>query len=101
VAATNTTTGTTGTRKGPTIAPPSRLPQSGAPRPQASEGGLIGGLTRWAREVRSELRKVVWPSRDDIKNLTAITIAVSVAVGTILGTIDALFEQLFRHIHQR
>jgi len=83
------------------MAPPSRLPSTPVRTPQLGEGGVVGGITRWAREVRSELRKVVWPSRDDIKNLTAIVIAVSIAVGTILGSIDALFEQLFRLILQR
>jgi preprotein translocase subunit SecE len=48
----------------------------------------------FVREVRSELRKVVWPSRPQAINLTILVIAVSAAVGTFLGLVDFAFSQL-------
>ncbi len=48
------------------------------------------------REVRSELRKVVWPTRQEAINLTGIVIGVSVAVGVFLGLVDFVFSQGFQ-----
>ena len=48
------------------------------------------------REVRSELRKVNWPSQRETINLTAVVIAFSIAVGLFLGGVDFLFQELFR-----
>jgi preprotein translocase subunit SecE len=48
------------------------------------------------RDVRSELRKVVWPTQRETINLTAVVLALSIAVGLFLGSVDFLFQELFR-----
>jgi len=50
------------------------------------------------REVRSELRKVVWPTRDEAIRLTGVVIGVCVAVGLFLGAVDFIFAEMFRLI---
>ena len=52
-------------------------------------------LAKFIREVRSELRKVTWPSREAAINLTILVVAVSAAVGLLLGVIDFGFKTLF------
>lgn len=52
------------------------------------------------RDTRSELKKVVWPSRKQATNLTLIVIAVSAAVGLILGAIDFGFYVVFQQLIQ-
>lgn len=47
------------------------------------------------REVRSELRKVVWPTRDEAIRLTAVVIGVCAAVGLLLGAVDFIFAESF------
>ena len=62
-----------------------------------SELGRRGrGLAQFLSEVRSELRKVVWPTRREAANLTMLVIAMSVAMGVILGVVDYAFSELFR-----
>lgn len=51
-------------------------------------------LTKFYNETRSELRKVVWPSRKEWINLTILVIATSVGVGAVLGIVDYIFEKL-------
>ena len=51
-------------------------------------------LVRFYNETRSELRKVVWPSRKEWVNLTFIVIVVSVVIGGALGLVDWVFEKL-------
>ncbi len=99
--ATTNTTSTTSPAGGRTTArpaapAPSRTPVA-VPRPRLGDGGIV----RFFREVRSELRKVTWPTRDEVKNLTVVVVAVSVAVGVVLGGIDAIFEQVFRLLLQQ
>ncbi len=54
-------------------------------------GGMI-------REIRTELRKVVWPTRDEAIRLTAVVIGVSAVVGFFLGGLDTLFTTMFQVI---
>ena len=60
-----------------------------------SRGRLVK-LTRFLREVRSELKKVSWPSK---KELTANTIVVLVSVflaATVIWIIDSFFAQILK-----
>lgn len=45
-------------------------------------------------EVREELGKVVWPTRDEVIRLTIVVILVSLLVGLFLGGIDFLLTKL-------
>ena len=46
-------------------------------------------------EVFSELRRVIWPSREETMRLTIMVLAVAVAVGAFLGLVDIAFSRLF------
>ncbi|HID86452.1 MAG TPA: preprotein translocase subunit SecE [Anaerolineae bacterium] len=52
-------------------------------------------IIRYLRETRSELRKVVWPTRREATNLTIIVLAVMVAMSALLGLLDFVFTRLF------
>ena len=49
---------------------------------------------RYFKEVRSEMSKVVWPSREQATNLTLVVLAVMVAMGLFLGVLDLLFGEM-------
>ena len=48
------------------------------------------------REAVGELRKVTWPSREEVIRLTVLVSGMSVAVGAALGSMDFLFTELVR-----
>lgn len=50
------------------------------------------------KEVRSELAKVVWPTKRETIRLTAVVIGVSLAVGIFLGTIDYVLAKVMEVI---
>jgi preprotein translocase subunit SecE len=52
-------------------------------------------IARYFRETRSELRKVVWPTREEATNLTVIVMAVTIGMSALLGLIDLVFSRLF------
>jgi preprotein translocase subunit SecE len=54
-----------------------------------------GGLQRWLRETRAELRKVTWPTREEALRLTYVVIGLSVALGLLLGGMDLLLNTLY------
>ncbi len=55
-------------------------------------------FVQFYRETVAELRKVVWPTRDEAIRLTGIVIAVVVAMSIFLGAIDAILSQILRFI---
>ena len=55
---------------------------------------------RFAQDTIAELKKVVWPTRPEIINLTFIVIVVSVVVGVILGSIDYVFARVMELLIQ-
>lgn len=58
-------------------------------------------VTRFWRETIAELRKVVWPTRDQAINLTIIVVVTVVAMSAFLGVIDFFLTQLVRLILAR
>ena len=53
------------------------------------------------KEVRTELSKVSWPSREQAIRLTLIVIAATVVAALFLGSFDLLFTKLTELAIQR
>jgi preprotein translocase subunit SecE len=53
---------------------------------------------RIIRETRTELRKVVWPTREETIRLTILVIAVSAAIGLFLFVGDTIFIWLYSQL---
>ena len=60
---------------------------------QASHTEESAGVTQFAREVRSELRKVVWPTRSETTNYTVVVVITIVAITAIVAGLDWIFSQ--------
>ena len=61
-------------------------------------GDARDAIVYFYRETVGELRKVVWPTWPEARNLTAIVLVVIFIMDTILGSFDWLFAQLVRLI---
>lgn len=46
------------------------------------------------KEVRSELGKVIWPSRNEAIRLTGLVVGISLGVGIFIGAFDYLFTKM-------
>jgi preprotein translocase subunit SecE len=83
---------------------PARPSRSGRAAPSASPLGVgtafgrqvTSGLGKFLYDTRAELKKVVWPTREQAMNLTALVIGVSIVVGAFIGGVDALLQQIFQ-----
>ena len=53
-------------------------------------------VKRFFMEVRLELAKVTWPTRQETIRYTAAVVVVSLAMAVFLGGLDSVFQYLFR-----
>jgi len=49
-------------------------------------------IRRYFDEVWSELRKVSWPTRIQVRNLTVLVFAISFVVGVYITVLDSVFS---------
>lgn len=58
-------------------------------------------IVQYIRETRAELRKVVWPTREEAINLTAIVVGTIIVMSAFFGVVDYILTQLFRLLINR
>lgn len=61
---------------------------------QPARGGLLGWRPRFLMDVISELKKVIWPKREDVTHLTFVIVVVTILIGAVLGLVDISFSWL-------
>lgn len=50
----------------------------------------------FARSVKAELKKVIWPTKKELINYTVMVIACTIVVMAIMAVSDLVFSNLFR-----
>ncbi len=55
-------------------------------------------LRRYIQESWSELKKVAWPTRDQVRNLTVLVFVVSAAVAAFIAAWDFVFTEVVKII---
>ena len=53
-------------------------------------------IRRFASESWSELKKVTWPNRIQVRNLTVLVFVISFVVGLFITVVDSGYENLIR-----
>jgi preprotein translocase subunit SecE len=68
-------------------------------------GGAAGFLPRkyaelraFLNEVRSELKKVTWPNRDEVQSTTVVVVLTTIFFGFYLYGADLVFSFLLSHL---
>jgi preprotein translocase SecE subunit len=56
---------------------------------------VIDRIRRYLAESYSELKKVTWPTREHVRNLTILVFVVSAVIGVYIGFFDAIWRQAF------
>ncbi len=55
---------------------------------QARGGSAIAGTADFFRETRGELRKVAWPTRDEVRNYSVVVLATLVMLISLIFVLD-------------
>jgi preprotein translocase subunit SecE len=64
-------------------------------------GGRVERVRLFLSEVRNELKRVTWPSRQEVYATTVVVILVSIFFGVYLFTLDYGLNSLFQWIIRR
>ena len=60
-------------------------------KPAEKKPGVFVRLKKYFRDTKSEVKKVVWPTKQQTINNTGVVIACIVVVGAFIGVLDAIF----------
>ena len=58
---------------------------------KAKKPGLFARIGKWFRELESECRKIVWPTREQTINNTLVVLASVVIIGIFIWVLDIVF----------
>jgi preprotein translocase SecE subunit len=59
---------------------------------------VLKRIRLYIQESHSELKKVVWPTREQVRNLTVLVFVISGAVGVYIGFFDFLWTQVLQFL---
>lgn len=62
---------------------------------KASRRKRENAVKRYILESRSEIKKVIWPKREQAVNLTLIVMAVTLGMSAFLGILDLVLARIF------
>jgi preprotein translocase SecE subunit len=68
---------------------------------EKAESGIVSGITSPFRSmaeywegVRSEMQKVIWPTREETQRLATIVLVVTIASSAVLGLLSLIFSAI-------
>jgi len=58
-------------------------------------GSWAGRTVDFFRDVRAEVRKVTWPTWEELKKATTVIVIFVAVLGLVIGWMDWLLQQIF------
>ncbi len=55
-------------------------------------------IRRFLEEAWSELKKVHWPTREQVRNLTVLVFVISAVIGVYIAFFDVIFTQVITRL---
>ena len=59
---------------------------------KAKKPGFFARVGKWFHDLKSEMKKVVWPTRKQTINNSAIVIGTILIIGAFIWILDAIFN---------
>ena len=60
---------------------------------EQNQPGTLARTTAFLRDVRGELRKVTWPTREELRKATVVIVIFVSLLGFLIGVMDWLLQQ--------
>ncbi len=64
--------------------------------PGAQKPGFIQSIRQFFEDVQSEMKKVSWPTRGELKSLTQLVLWALLISGIVLGVFDIVFMNIMK-----
>ncbi|RUM57366.1 MAG: preprotein translocase subunit SecE [Persephonella sp.] len=58
----------------------------------------LGEVIKFLKEVREELKRVSWPSKELVRNATVAVIVFTIILSVYLWSLDLIFKRIFDFI---
>jgi len=62
------------------------------------EKNIFKRMGAYLRDVRGEMKKVTWPSKNDLTKTTIAVVIISLFFGIYLFGVDVVFTRIFQRI---
>ena len=62
--------------------------------------GFFAQMKKHLRDVKSEMKKIVWPTKSQVINNTIVVIIVSIIAAVVIFGLDTVFGFIVRLIYQ-
>jgi len=59
---------------------------------------MLERLGTFLKEVRSELAKITWPTRPELREATVVVIVTVIIITIFIGAVDQIFNFLMKQI---
>ena len=70
-------------------------PDPGTPKKWgAGVGGFLSGAVNFVVQARAEMKKVTWPTRDELVKATRMILIFSVVLGIMIGILDWVLQKI-------
>lgn len=66
--------------------------------PDIRKGMVLEKVKKFLKEVNAELRKVTWPTKDELIGSTIVVVIVSLVVAIFIGIVDRVLTAVIRSI---
>ena len=77
------------------------MPEVTKPAPRSGTGGgFMAKPIQFLRDVRLELKKVTWPSRQEVMSTTVVVMIAVVFFSAFLWVVDNLLELFFSQLEK-
>ena len=79
---------------------PESMPAARRPRKPSGTGGegFIGRTGHFIRDTRAEMRRVTWPTANEVKNTTIITLIAVIFFALYLFSVDRVLAYAIEHL---
>jgi preprotein translocase SecE subunit len=57
-------------------------------------GGFLSRVVNFVTSARAEMKKVTWPTRDELTKATRMILILSVVLGIMIGLLDWLLQKI-------
>lgn len=57
---------------------------------------MMGGIAQFIHETRQELKKVSWPTREELMTSTALVVVTTFILAAFIGVVDFFLSILIR-----
>ena len=59
---------------------------------------MFGKIVKFLQEVRTELTKVTWPTRQELIGSTIVTVVVTLIISVFIGIVDRILALATKYI---